>query len=466
MHKLSGEQCKVLYLPDQGNIVLLGSAGSGKSLVSLYRAIYYLVRYPERKCCLVCYNEPLKQKLNKDFEMILSDLNIKEPGKKSLGNRIEIKTCYTLLKDTINGINSNNGYFLTEGKESELKSIQGKDIETIIEKAIEKIKKQHKDNRILSREIRFYSEEIAWLQGMRIESVEEYDKMERLGRGRKDPVNRGIERKIIYSIFEEYKRIRLEEYTKKFDFNDVSWLLLEHSKYICEDDKFDYLIIDEFQDMNKAQIQALTRLTQKNSSILLLGDYAQQIIGTKVSFKQLGIDNIKKESLSKNYRNTMQIANIAESILEKGFIYEDEDEKINRVISKKEGIIPVLKKVRKDEYIELIDNFFIDKKGSKGIILMNKKNCYIDAIKNLDSSINAYTINRVKGLEFDNLLILDIDEIEYLRDLENIGNNENNEIAKQLYVSITRAKKNLCIAYTKYNMKAYWDLAKIEVDDE
>ena len=39
MKKLTGEQTKILYLPDEKNLVILGAAGSGKSLVALYKSV-------------------------------------------------------------------------------------------------------------------------------------------------------------------------------------------------------------------------------------------------------------------------------------------------------------------------------------------------------------------------------------------------------------------------------------------
>ncbi|WP_161948076.1 3'-5' exonuclease, partial [Streptococcus suis] len=78
-------------------------------------------------------------------------------------------------------------------------------------------------------------------------------------------------------------------------------------------------------------------------------------------------------------------------------------------------------------------------------------------------NIELYTINQVKGLEFDNLLILDVDGSLYLEDKENLDSNENSEIAKQLYVAITRATTNLCLGFTDCNMLYYLDEKFVEV---
>lgn len=468
MYKLSGEQCKALYLPDDKNIVLFGPAGSGKSLIALYKAVFFLICHPKKKCSLVCFNAPIIKKMKTDFEDILSNLALTEEEKNSIRNRIIINTHYTLVKDTLNNINKKNNYFLTDNVPLELVSLTNRAFNDIITKLINIANEKFGDSRLFSRSIDFFRNEITWLQGMRIDTFDEYNKSERLGRGRTEPVNKGPERKIVYFIFEEYKKIRKEEYNRSFDFNDITWMLLENEKYVDENQKFDFIIIDEFQDMDKAKIQSLTCLMRQNGNVLLLGDFAQQILGTKISYSQLGINNISKLYLSKNYRNSKQISKLANSIIEKGFIEENKDEKINRLISNRQGPVPKITKTKKSNYSDLIENFFKGKKGSKGIIHMNSRNAPIinSAVNGLPNEIEVYGINRVKGLEFDNLLIIDIDEIENFYDHENIDGNENDEIAKKLYVAVTRAKTNLLLAYTEFDMADYFKKEiMVEIDD-
>ncbi|RSI20228.1 hypothetical protein D8882_00590 [Streptococcus sanguinis] len=59
MKKLTGEQTKILYLPDEKNLVILGAAGSGKSLVALYKSVYLAIKYPSKKIGIVCFNKPI-----------------------------------------------------------------------------------------------------------------------------------------------------------------------------------------------------------------------------------------------------------------------------------------------------------------------------------------------------------------------------------------------------------------------
>lgn len=47
--ELIGEQCRILYLPENANQVVLGVAGSGKSVEAAYRAIWISKRCPDDK---------------------------------------------------------------------------------------------------------------------------------------------------------------------------------------------------------------------------------------------------------------------------------------------------------------------------------------------------------------------------------------------------------------------------------
>jgi len=277
---------------------------------------------------------------------------------------------------------------------------------------------------------------------MMVKTEEEYQELERTGRGRKNPVNKGEERELVYRIFKGYKYYRSQlNPPKYFDYDDISWKLEERKERIPDKDKFDFLIIDEFQDMDKAKIQSLTYLTKENGACILLGDYAQQILGTKISFKQLGVNNISKETFVKNYRNTKQISNLANILIEKGFITEEEDEKISRVSSRRDGEIPQLQQANSFEvYKNIISNFFTNKIGSNGIILMDptsfKTIAKILKVLDLDNHVELYTINQVKGLEFDNVLVLDIDKSKYIEDYSNLEDNENNEYDVEFYYPI------------------------------
>lgn len=67
---LIGKQTEILYVPDQKNMIITGSAGSGKSLLATYRAYWLAKAYPNEKILLLTYNKAI----NKDIHQRINGL--------------------------------------------------------------------------------------------------------------------------------------------------------------------------------------------------------------------------------------------------------------------------------------------------------------------------------------------------------------------------------------------------------
>lgn len=88
-------------------------------------------------------------------------------------------------------------------------------------------------------------------------------------------------------------------------------------------ERFQYILVDEYQDTNYAQYIIIRRLAEKHSRICVVGDDAQSIY----SFRGAKIENIlrfrndypnaKTFKLEQNYRSTKTIVNAANSVIEK-----------------------------------------------------------------------------------------------------------------------------------------------------
>lgn len=127
-------------------------------------------------------------------------------------------------------------------------------------------------------------------------------------------------------IYTEYQK-RLVEYNA-MDFDDLLLKPIElfnnsshiHSKY---KKKFDYLLVDEFQDTNKAQYELLKLLVTREGNISVVGDDAQSIyswrganLGNMFDF-QKDFPKHKVFKLEQNYRSTKMILKAADSIIKK-----------------------------------------------------------------------------------------------------------------------------------------------------
>ena len=128
----------------------------------------------------------------------------------------------------------------------------------------------------------------------------------------------------IADIFDEYQKRLIENNSMDFDdlllkplelFEKNSKILQKYKK------KFGYLLVDEFQDTNKAQYELLKMLTTKDGKICVVGDDAQSIyswrganIANMLDFEK-DFPKHKIFKLEQNYRSTKNILLAADSVI-------------------------------------------------------------------------------------------------------------------------------------------------------
>ncbi len=131
------------------------------------------------------------------------------------------------------------------------------------------------------------------------------------------------------------------------DFDDLllnTWLLFKHNPEVAAQwqERFHFVLVDEYQDTNFAQHQIIRLLTDKRQRVCVVGDDAQSIY----SFRGADIDNILhfRESypgarlfkLERNYRSTQTIVNAAGSL-----IRNNREQIAKQVFSEKEVGSPI-----------------------------------------------------------------------------------------------------------------------------
>ncbi len=129
----------------------------------------------------------------------------------------------------------------------------------------------------------------------------------------------------IYRIYKVYKQRCFRSGAMDFDdlllmmnilFRDYPEVLKIYQK------KFDYILVDEYQDTNFSQYLIIKKLSELHKNICVVGDDAQSIY----SFRGAKIENIlnfrndypeyKLFKLEQNYRSTRNIVNVANSVIE------------------------------------------------------------------------------------------------------------------------------------------------------
>lgn len=126
-----------------------------------------------------------------------------------------------------------------------------------------------------------------------------------------------------YNLYEEHK-----EQLNKIDFDDMlikTYNLLKFNQQALDMVRniYRYILVDEFQDINKVQFEVLKLISHPNNNIFVVGDEDQSIYGFRgarpdflLQFEQY-FNNTNTILLDINYRSKNEIIEIANRLIEK-----------------------------------------------------------------------------------------------------------------------------------------------------
>ena len=327
----------------------------------------------------------------------------------------------------------------------------------------------------------FYKEE--WsrvIQPQSIVTVDQYKSASRAGRGTR--INR-IQRVKIWAIFEEYRTLLTRDRKKEVDdaYRDAADLLRQDNTQ----GMYASVVVDEAQDMGTQAFNLIRQIVPEDKNdIFIVGDGHQRIYGrNKVVLSQCGI-NIKGRArkLKINYRTTDEIRRWAVNLLE-GFPVDDLDGGLDdqkgykslvhgerpqaetfSSISEQADFIVNLVKQHLENGVSL-SNVCIVARVRQELDFIETAlthaniGCYRLAKLGSDAAhqgdVRLATIHRVKGLEFDEMILASLNEgiVPLKAALDGAGDpvelkQADLEERALLYVAITRAKKRaLLLSY-------------------
>lgn len=461
---LYGEQKRVLFLPPTEPIQIKGVAGSGKTTVSLYRAKHLLETqsnlFQEAKIVIFTFNttltayiEAIKSHITggyqKDTDLML---NRSYPGLNVLVINFH-KWAFRFLA------NRNINAFI------DLKTFKQYQFDTV-QKAVTTLSNENPTNNFLKKRVEFFQEEISWMKGKMFLTKEEYLNSPRIGRGTTDRII-SANREFIWEIFQEYNR----ELTNagKLDFDDYAiYCLREINKDNNFVAPFTHIIVDEAQDLSKAQILCISKIVSAETrSITIIADSAQKIYKSGFTWTEVGIQvrGARTLSLKKNYRNTEAISLAANSLLSHDpdpseFTVSEPARKggnkpqVSYFNSWNEEASHLINELNQlDNQTELTVILHRDWNGMRRISQLLSSRNIANEIINENSLINfknnkvkICTLSSVKGLEFDNVFIVDVNDntIPFPQGF----NDDNDEVhisteRRLLYTAMTRAREKL-----------------------
>lgn len=129
---------------------------------------------------------------------------------------------------------------------------------------------------------------------------------------------------VFWNIYEKYEKYKMKQ--NKFDFDDMithCYDLLKNNNKVLNEVRIRYkfILIDEFQDINKSQFETISLIASPLNNIFVVGDDDQSIYrfrgsdpGTMKKFIK-AFKNIKIITLKDNYRNNKTILYSAKNVI-------------------------------------------------------------------------------------------------------------------------------------------------------
>ncbi len=424
-----------------------GSAGTGKTIVALHRAVFLARNNPDARVLLTTFSETLANSLRTKLRRLISN----EPR---IGERLEVHA--------INAI----GRRLYESHFGPMKIASSETIRQLLVEAAGGVEEHKFSQRFLVTE---WEEVVdAWQLG----TWEAYRDVRRLGRKTRLPEK---QREVLWSIF-DHVRSQLADrglITYPGLFSQLSAQLAERKH-----PPFDFTVVDEAQDISVPQLRFLAALgDQRPNSLFFAGDLGQRIFQQPFSWKALGVDiRSRSRTLHINYRTSHQIRIQADRLLGPEVSDVDGNTEDRRgTVSVFNGPTPGIQVLGSvEEECKAVSKWLSDR-SSEGV-LPHEIGVFVRSDKEIDrtrdavedaglpfkvldenlETISGYlsisTMHLAKGLEFRAVVVMACDDeviplqerIETVvddSDLEEVYNTERH----LLYVACTRARDHLLV---------------------
>lgn len=324
-------QQKEAVLIKNGPILIIAGAGSGKTRVIAHKIAYLIENgiNPKNILAITFTNKASQEMKERILNLLIKiqkkPINILKKSLPTIGTFHSV--CLSILRKEIEKINYKKNFIIydEDDQKSLIKEIIKKEEfnEEQFKASNIKIKISSAKNELL--DVKIYKERAANF----------------------------FEEKIA-QIYEKY-----QENLKSIgalDFDDLIFLTVKifqkHPEILKKyQKKFQYILVDEYQDTNLAQYVLINLLAQKNQNICVVGDIDQAIYSWRgADFRNIlnfekDYPNAKIVILEENYRSTKNILKAAENIIQKNIFRKEKKlitknpkgDKINIVLTKDEN---------------------------------------------------------------------------------------------------------------------------------
>ena len=454
--RLDIEQQRLLDLEIDEPILVRGGPGTGKSVMAIYH-IKRLVDEGPSYILLATHSSSFSAYAKQLLERLL--------GQSVDETRVEIRTVESLLQQYFCQYIENPR---TPNKETQI---------SFLEKAIDYCHSNMPDgfrrlhwsishDKVLKLGYEYILEEIQDVIESCCLTKEEYMILDRRGRGTSVGLK---ERSFLWEVTQKWHSLLTDN--NYFSRGSISKKVLELVSQSTSK-KYDYLVIDEAQDISPINFKFLLELVSKRTNIYVTADEAQAIYRRGFSWRLIyQILNSKKVlSLNCNFRNTEQISAACSIILENS----------NDNPARSYGELPTIVEVNDfNQEVSIIKNFLIESAKKNRISLSTAAvlcpsdylaQKYASHISDMSLAakyvrggdididkpfIKVLNLFDAKGLEFPIVAIAGISSDTFPGNLDQIPSDEKDMVISQykrmLYVGCSRAMKALLVTKSAEN---------------
>ncbi len=433
-----------------------GSAGTGKTIVALHRAVFLVRGRPDSRVLLATFSNTLANALHTKLRRLIGN----EPR---LAERLEVHAM-NAIGERLYGQQFGRPRIATR---------------EVVKRYLAEAAGQRSSDQKLS--LNFLLTE--WedlVDAWQLDSWEAYRDVKRLGRKTRLPEQ---QRAGLWAIFdavrERLKADGLITYASMFDKLAAHLAERKHPP-------FDYVVVDEAQDISVAQLRFLAAMgtisgVDRPNGLLFAGDLGQRIFQQPFSWKSLGVDiRGRSRTLHINYRTSHQIRMQADLLLGPELADVDGNREERRgTVSVFNGPLPAI--LSFDEASAEIDavGAWLVERGKEGVApheigVFVRSEAELDRaraalakaglpfkvldehVETVSGQVSISTMHLAKGLEFRAVAVMACDDeviplqsrIESTADdadLEEVYNTERH----LLYVACTRARDHLLVTSVK-----------------
>ncbi len=425
-----------------------GSAGTGKSVVALHRAVHLARRDDEARALLATFSDPLAGYLREKLRLLVKD-------RPRLAERIRV--------DTLDGV-ADRLYRARIGGEP--KVVDEATLRRMLDEASRDVEGPSFAAGFLYTEWRDVVD--AW----QLRDWEAYRDVARVGRRARLAESR---RQRAWQVFEVVReRLTQEGLTTRATLYDELAEVFEPGALA----PFDHVVLDEAQDASVAQLRFLGRLAgDRPDGLFFAGDLGQRIFQAPFSWRSVGVDvRGRARTLKVNYRTSQQIRELADRLLDDRMDDVDGETEVRRgTVSVFGGPAPEVHRFEdEDEEVEAVGAWlkerlevgvapaavgvFVRSEGqlaraAKAIVHAGAPSAGVgDEGAAAKGSVTVATMHQAKGLEFRVVAVMACDE-DVIPDPDRLAGaadmaamEEAHDLERHLlYVALTRARDELLV---------------------